>query len=124
MKRMEPKKIREVDAMSVGKLAWIGPGERLAPAQSPRYTTFAYPEPRPARSSPQGRLPPKLLLMPTCRPILCLVLVLVFDLPAAQAELSSPNPAISLPDAFAGWQLVVNSGERDVTREATYSSAD
>jgi hypothetical protein len=43
---------------------------------------------------------------------------------AAWAELASTTADISLPDAYAGQQLVVAAGDRDVTREATFASAD
>jgi hypothetical protein len=62
--------------------------------------------------------------MPLRRPLFCLALVLLPGLSAARADLSSPTPAVSLPDAFAGQQLLVVAGDQDVTREATYTSAD
>src|SRR6478736_398347 len=62
--------------------------------------------------------------MSMCRPILCLALGLAFDLSAARAELSSQTTTIALPDAYAGWQLLVSASDRDVTRAATYASAD
>jgi Protein of unknown function (DUF1549)/Protein of unknown function (DUF1553)/Bacterial Ig-like domain (group 2) len=58
------------------------------------------------------------------RAILCFALGLALSLPTARAELSCPTPAITLPNGYAGWQLVVSAGTRDVTREATYASAD
>jgi hypothetical protein len=62
--------------------------------------------------------------MPLTRPILCFVMGLTLGLPGARAGLTSPNSSITLPDAFAGSQLVVAADDRDVTREATYASAD
>jgi uncharacterized protein DUF1549/uncharacterized protein DUF1553/Big-like domain-containing protein len=62
--------------------------------------------------------------MRTCRPILCIALGLALDLPIARAELSSSTSAITLPDAYASWQIIVAAGDRDVTREAKYASAD
>ena len=62
--------------------------------------------------------------MPLRRPILCLALVLVPGLSAARADLSSPTRSVTLPDAFAGQQLLVAAGDQDVTREATYASAN
>ena len=62
--------------------------------------------------------------MPLRRPILCLALVLVPGLSAARADLSSPTRSVTLPDAFAGQQLLVAAGDQDVTREASYASAN
>jgi hypothetical protein len=60
--------------------------------------------------------------MPLRRAILGLVLGLVAGPPEARAELSTLTPNVSLSDAFAGQQLVVAAGDRDVSREATYAS--
>ncbi|MBO0699703.1 MAG: DUF1549 domain-containing protein, partial [Zavarzinella sp.] len=62
--------------------------------------------------------------MPLRRPILSFVLGLTLGLPTARAGLSSSTSAVNLPDAFAGAQLVISAGDRDVTREAAYASAD
>ena len=42
----------------------------------------------------------------------------------ACADLTSPTTRITLPDAFAGHQMLVAVGDRDVTREATYTSVN
>jgi hypothetical protein len=62
--------------------------------------------------------------MPLTRPILCFAMGLTLGLPGARAGLTSPTSSVTLPDAFAGSQLVVAVDDRDVTREATYTSAD
>ncbi|HJZ93016.1 MAG TPA: DUF1549 domain-containing protein [Gemmataceae bacterium] len=62
--------------------------------------------------------------MPLRRPISCFAITLALGVPAARADLSSPTPAVTLPDAFAGHQLLITAGDRDVTREAIYASAD
>src|SRR4051812_47669205 len=41
---------------------------------------------------------------------------------AVRAEITSSTSRIDLADSFAGWQLVVADKDRDVTREATYTS--
>lgn len=59
-------------------------------------------------------------------PIRCLVaIVAVFavQLVYAAEPVVSP-PEVTLSDAFAGWQLLVEQDGRDVTREATYASGD
>src|SRR5438093_1270054 len=42
----------------------------------------------------------------------------------AAAGLTCSPPAVELHDAFAGRQLLVSDGGRDVTREAQYASSD
>jgi Protein of unknown function (DUF1549)/Protein of unknown function (DUF1553) len=60
--------------------------------------------------------------MPFRRPIVCFLLALA---PAAvRADVSSPTKAVTLPNTFAGQQLLVAVGDKDVTREAAYASAD
>ncbi len=39
---------------------------------------------------------------------------------AAGAALTTPTKTIELADAYAGWQLVISTGDRDVTRESNY----
>lgn len=52
---------------------------------------------------------------------LCIVLALL-GTASARAQLSSATSRIELPDTFAGSQILVSAGNRDVTREATYTS--
>ncbi|HEX3151021.1 MAG TPA: DUF1549 domain-containing protein [Gemmataceae bacterium] len=48
----------------------------------------------------------------------------LFALSSARAEITSPTTRITLPDAYAGHQLVVAGGDRDVTREVKFTSTD
>lgn len=53
-----------------------------------------------------------------------LLIVLASPVPhIAAGPLRSTAASISFTDAYAGWQLVVADGERDVTREAHYQSS-
>src|SRR6516162_4102642 len=55
---------------------------------------------------------------------LAFVGLLAFSPGVGFAAITCSAGKIDLPDAFAGHQLVISDNGRDVTREATYSSAD
>jgi hypothetical protein len=57
------------------------------------------------------------------RTTICVVFSL-FGAASAYAQLASPTSRIDLPDPFAGWQLLVSAANRDVTRDATYTSGN
>src|SRR5436305_13570317 len=59
--------------------------------------------------------------MLSLRTTICFVLALI-GAASAQAKRSSPTSRIDLPDSFAGQQILVSAANRDVTREATYTS--
>jgi hypothetical protein len=51
--------------------------------------------------------------------------VLAMDPPSVTAaELTCSRMALQFEDAYAGWQLLVTEGDRDVTREARYDSSN
>jgi hypothetical protein len=57
--------------------------------------------------------------------ILPVVLVVLAAPPRARAEgLTCSTASIRFEDAYAGWQLLISEGERDVTRAARYESAN
>ena len=56
--------------------------------------------------------------------LLILCLLSSGDISTARAELRSSTTSIAFSDAFAGRQLLVAEGARDVTREAKYTSSD
>jgi hypothetical protein len=83
------------------------------------YTSTTYP------NSGSGALnrtvpPTRIDFMPLCRAILCVATFLV-GVNSACADLLSSSPKIDLMDAFAGQQLLVTTGDADVTRQATYA---
>ena len=62
--------------------------------------------------------------LPTSISALACVITLMAACGQSRAELRASTPSISLPDSFAGHQILVESAGTDATRKATYSSKD
>lgn len=53
-----------------------------------------------------------------------LVVLALAPAPGSAAELTSAAKSIEFKDAFAGWQLLISDGQRDITRDVKYSSVN